>query len=80
MRDISLSGLGLHDLAANVGRKSASHTVVDTHGDSLLTFRRRSRWQAAGPLSKKIDVQNAEAPARWTDFGCTFESVGRQGG
>jgi hypothetical protein len=70
----------VYDLPARVGRKSASYTVVVTHGDRLFKFRVRPRWQTADRLYKRMGVEIAEPPARWRDYVHALEPAGRRDG
>ena len=80
VHDISRSGLCLFDLPARVGRKSASYTVVVSHGDRLFKFRVRPRWQTAARLYKRMGVEIADPPARWRDYVHALEPVARRNG
>ena len=78
--DDQAAGLCLFDLPARVGRKSASYTVVVSHGDRLFKFRVRPRWQTADRLYKRMGVEIADPPARWRDYVHALEPVARRNG
>ena len=78
--DVSRHGLCVRDLAVNVGRRAGSYTVVVSHGNRFFKFRARPRWERADRVYKRMGLEIAEAPARWTDYVRSLEPVGPKRG
>ena len=66
--DVSRHGLCLANLAAIIGKKTDTFTVVVSKEDRYFKFRVRSRWARVERLNKKMGVEITEVPSKWTAF------------